>query len=191
MCLLGFELRTFFRAVSALTCWAISPAPFKRFLKHNVRHYIFLILCALVFCLHVCLCEGVRAPGTGVTDSCELPCGCWGLIQGHLEEQPVLLTTEPPLGPRTTFRKAGGVLCLHLLQPLVITVLVFNSRKLTLLAISYHWNWGFFKVCLFGFIVVDSRKALKSSPSVQQVAAVSPLKTMSSIARIWYRGFSN
>ena len=28
-----------------------------------------LILCALVFSLHVCLCEGVRYPGTGVTDS--------------------------------------------------------------------------------------------------------------------------
>ena len=27
MWLLGFELRTFRRAVSALTCWAISPAP--------------------------------------------------------------------------------------------------------------------------------------------------------------------
>jgi hypothetical protein len=30
-----------------------------------------------VFCLHVCLCEGARSPGTGVTDNCELSCGCW------------------------------------------------------------------------------------------------------------------
>ena len=28
------------------------------------------ILYALVFCLHVCLCEGVRSSGTRVTDSC-------------------------------------------------------------------------------------------------------------------------
>lgn len=28
-------------------------------------------------CLRGCLCEGVRLPGTGVTDSCKLQCGCW------------------------------------------------------------------------------------------------------------------
>lgn len=36
------------------------------------------ILCALVLFLHVCLCEGVRSPGTEVTGRCELPCGCFG-----------------------------------------------------------------------------------------------------------------
>ncbi|ERE77141.1 E3 ubiquitin-protein ligase [Cricetulus griseus] len=34
-------------------------------------------------------CKGVRSPGTGVTDSCELPCGCWELNRGPLEELPV------------------------------------------------------------------------------------------------------
>ena len=52
-----------------------------------------------MFCLHVCLCEGVGSPGTGVTDSCELPCGCWVLNLSSLEEQPGLLTAEPPLQP--------------------------------------------------------------------------------------------
>jgi hypothetical protein len=28
---------------------------------------------------------------------CEPPCGCWELNSGRLEEQPVLLTTEPSL----------------------------------------------------------------------------------------------
>ena len=39
-------------------------------------------------CLHVCMCAmympgvhgvqiGFWIPGTGVTDGCELPCGCW------------------------------------------------------------------------------------------------------------------
>jgi hypothetical protein len=32
-----------------------------------------IYLCALVFGLYVCLCEGAGFPGTGVTDSCELP----------------------------------------------------------------------------------------------------------------------
>ena len=51
-----------------------------------------------MFCLpDVCLCEGVGSPGIGVTDSCELSCGCWELNLGPLEEQPVLLTIEPSL----------------------------------------------------------------------------------------------
>lgn len=33
------------------------------------------ILCALVLCLLVCLCEGARTPGSGVRDSYELLCG--------------------------------------------------------------------------------------------------------------------
>ena len=37
---------------------------------------------------------GDRSPGTGVTDSCEPPRGCWELNPGPLEEQPVLLTDE-------------------------------------------------------------------------------------------------
>jgi hypothetical protein len=34
-----------------------------------------------------------------ITDGCELPCGCWELNSGTLEEQSVLLTTEPSLQP--------------------------------------------------------------------------------------------
>jgi hypothetical protein len=33
------------------------------------------------------------------TDGCEPPCGCWKLNSGPLEEQLVLLTTEPSLQP--------------------------------------------------------------------------------------------
>jgi hypothetical protein len=44
--------------------------------------------------LHVCLCDGTRSPGT---DSCQLQRGCWELNPGPLEEEPVLLTTEPPM----------------------------------------------------------------------------------------------
>lgn len=49
--------------------------------------------------IDVCLHEGVRYPGAGVTDSLELPCGCWGLNLGPLEAQPVFVTTEPSLQP--------------------------------------------------------------------------------------------
>lgn len=39
-------------------------------------------------------------PGTGVTDSYELMCGCWELNSGPLEEQPVLLMAYTFLQPR-------------------------------------------------------------------------------------------
>ena len=47
------------------------------------------ILFALVFSPHSCLRVGVRSPGTGIIDSCELPFGCWDLDLGPLEEQPI------------------------------------------------------------------------------------------------------
>lgn len=47
------------------------------------------------FFLHVCLCEGVRPLGTGVTHSCELLCQDWELKQDPLEEQLMLSTTDP------------------------------------------------------------------------------------------------
>ena len=34
-----------------------------------------------------------------MTDGCEPPCGCWELNSGPLEEQAMLLTTEPSLQP--------------------------------------------------------------------------------------------
>jgi hypothetical protein len=34
-----------------------------------------------------------------ITDGCEPPCGCWDLNSGPLEEQSVLLTSEPSLQP--------------------------------------------------------------------------------------------
>lgn len=56
------------------------------------------ILHALVLCLHVCLSEGARSPGTGVTDSCERPCGA-GIEPRFSEEQLVLLSAEPYFQP--------------------------------------------------------------------------------------------
>jgi hypothetical protein len=33
-------------------------------------------------------------PKTGITDDCELPCGCWDANRDPMEEELVLLTTE-------------------------------------------------------------------------------------------------
>ena len=38
--------------------------------------------------------RGHWIPGTGVTDDCEPPYGCWEWNLGPLQEQPVLLTAE-------------------------------------------------------------------------------------------------
>lgn len=43
--------------------------------------------------LSECMCESVVSPGTGVSDSCELPCGSLELNS----EQTVLLTAESSL----------------------------------------------------------------------------------------------
>jgi hypothetical protein len=41
-------------------------------------------------------CKRVPEP---IIDGCEPPCSCWGLNSGPVEEQPVLLTSEPSLQP--------------------------------------------------------------------------------------------
>lgn len=55
----------------------------KRLISPHSFHFklIYLILCTLVSCLHICLSEDVGASGSGVTGSCELQCGCWELTQ--------------------------------------------------------------------------------------------------------------
>jgi hypothetical protein len=58
-----------------------------------------MVYLLLVFFLYALLnlCEGIRFRGTGVKDSCEVPCRCWELNPGPLEKLPVLLSAEPPL----------------------------------------------------------------------------------------------
>ena len=60
---------------------------------------MFVSWCAFRCFAWIYLYEGVGSPGTRVTDSCKLPCGCWELNTGPLEEQPALLNAEPFLQP--------------------------------------------------------------------------------------------
>ena len=50
-----------------------------------------------------------------ITDGCEPTCGCWKLDSGPLEEQPMLLTSEPCLQPL----HLPILLALTLLRPLL------------------------------------------------------------------------
>lgn len=59
-------------------------------------------------CLHVCLFpwrseDSMESPGTEVTDDCEPPYGFCEPNSGPVEEQLVLLTTEPSLWPLCEF----------------------------------------------------------------------------------------
>jgi hypothetical protein len=56
---------------------------------------ILFILCTLVPCS--CLQTHQKRASDPTTDSCRPPCVCWDLNSGPLEEQSVLLTTEPSL----------------------------------------------------------------------------------------------
>lgn len=61
---------------------------------YHFKSFLFIsivILCALVFCLHICPCEVVAASGTGAADSYELQCRCWEWNPGPLEEHPSAL----------------------------------------------------------------------------------------------------
>ena len=51
-----------------------------------------------------------RAPDL-ITDGCEPPCGCWELNSGPLEEQVMLLTTEPTADDKG--RKMSGLTSAH------------------------------------------------------------------------------
>ena len=43
--------------------------------------------------------EGVRSPGTTVTDGCKIPDECWEPNLGPVQEQQALLSAEPSLHP--------------------------------------------------------------------------------------------
>jgi hypothetical protein len=69
-----------------------------------------------------------------ITDDCEPPCGCWELNSGPLEEQSVLLTTEPSLQPQCVLFLTANVwqaftVVSHIICGRVITNLSVGLRK--------------------------------------------------------------
>ena len=61
--------------------------------------------CACMYMMYVFVVtrRGHQITSTGVTESCEPPCGCWELNPGPLEVQPMFLITEPSLHPPWVF----------------------------------------------------------------------------------------
>jgi hypothetical protein len=50
------------------------------------------------------LCTDQKRASDRITDGCEPPHGYWELNSRPLQEQSMLLTTEPPLSPKLTFK---------------------------------------------------------------------------------------
>lgn len=78
-------------------CFVLVWGPIKSRLSCWPYTIIFIILCAWLFCLNVCLsvctpCMCIFFGGiTEVTNACELSCGCRESNLGPLENQPVFL----------------------------------------------------------------------------------------------------
>jgi hypothetical protein len=114
------------------------------------------ILRKLVFYLHLCLCESVGTPGTGLIDSFELPCGCWELNTHLLEEQSVLLTADPSLQPQVC-----GIFQIYLFYSYFhIHWHEFVSQLLLLLNIYRLCCDANIVTCVFSFIPMQLTGAL-------------------------------
>jgi hypothetical protein len=65
-------------------------------------------------------------PEDPITDGSEPPCSCWDLNSGPLEEQSVLLTTEPSLQPNNGF---FFFICAFLRQGLITNFFRGNGKE--------------------------------------------------------------
>lgn len=45
-----------------------------------------MVVCSVCVCVGYTGQKGVESPGAGCTGGCELPCGCWELGLGPIEE---------------------------------------------------------------------------------------------------------
>jgi hypothetical protein len=77
-----------------------------RFLLTATSSASWFLLFSFLLCIWVhssCLQTQQKRALDSITDGGEPPCGCWELNSGPLEEQSVLLSTEPSLQPTLFF----------------------------------------------------------------------------------------
>lgn len=110
----------------------------RSFNKKGVTSLIFEIKPIVYACgCYGSMCRGARFPGTGVTDACELPCGCWKSNQGCLQDPSGLLATESSLQPQEkSFKKCNswffqGSQALRTNQKTFLLVAYFNKSSPT------------------------------------------------------------
>jgi hypothetical protein len=68
-----------------------------------IPFFLFLLKNYLVILFYMST-QQLPSDTDSIIDGCEPPCGSWGLNSGPLEEQSVLLTSEPSLQPSFFFK---------------------------------------------------------------------------------------
>jgi len=90
----------------AKSCSVVQDGLEKKLIKISFKKLLLFYVHWCFICVYVC--EGVDP---GVTDSWGLPCGCWELNPGLLEEQQSVLSTSEPyisLVPKCFFVRGGA-----------------------------------------------------------------------------------
>ena len=105
----AFSLLSYLMSSAEITEKLVCPLHFSKqvheyqsslYFFYHAFNFIFYFTCirvlpACMYVYHFVLFpqrpeEDVRIFGAGVIDGCKLPCGCWELNPGHLQEQQVL-----------------------------------------------------------------------------------------------------
>jgi hypothetical protein len=175
MWLLGFELRTFRRAVGALKCWAISPAPDLRFLKAmpsliyvSIYLSIYLHVCMYV-CMYVCICLSLYLSLSVSFSACRLRCNSQLLCQHHeCCHAPCHM-----MGLSLWNCKQASNWMLSFMRIVLLMVTLHSNRTMTEIGrASSEWGMGKFfaqwsalphlKARLNGIVFVDSHRSVRS-----------------------------
>lgn len=95
--------------------------------------------------------EYIQSPTTGIIESYELPCGCWEPNLVPLQEENMLLISEPSLGLKVFFFYFLSHICFILVLNFLNTKNdVLKFFLLLFLLISYSFLHKFFPIfCLF------------------------------------------
>lgn len=89
-------------------------------------------------------CEGIRSPGTGAIDSCELSCRCWKSSPGPLEKQSMLQTTEPSLQPpKIIFICCAVVFVVSLTKPSQPDNRLHMKKRIPLVRLTCDHVWSY------------------------------------------------
>lgn len=129
-----------------------------------------MYICAPCVCLvHT---EGsVRCPETGVIDDGEPACGCWELNHSPLQEQKMLLTTEPSFQPYWSSKSITSVIeqdryfyCfIYLKMCLHVTVYLMHSFTVCWVLSSWQWLlWSNLFCAVFKSVVASNTWEVKA-----------------------------
>jgi len=118
-----------------------------------------------------CLRTHQKRASDPITDGCEPPCGCWELNSGPLEEQSLLLTTEPSLQPpvHILLKVVHGVQFVLLYTHMCLAIswsMVSLSRTTPLKKMTFTWHDS---SCLYSQAKVGMFLSLGTARFIQDI----------------------